>query len=71
MELARQVCRGAPGAIARTKRLLDQLATRPIAEDLKIAHRMHIEARSSEESREGIAAFNEKRLPNWGPRPHC
>jgi 1,4-dihydroxy-2-naphthoyl-CoA synthase len=25
----------------------------------------HMEARESPEAREGIAAFNEKRLPNW------
>src|SRR4051795_5812076 len=33
--LARDVCKGAPGAIARTKRLLDDVAPRPIEEDLR------------------------------------
>jgi methylglutaconyl-CoA hydratase len=64
--LAREVCKGAPGAIARTKRLLDDLAPRPIEEDLRRALGYHLEARQSAESAEGIAAFREKREPRWG-----
>lgn len=64
-ELACQVCKGAPGAIARTKRLLDELSNRPIGEDLKIALRYHLEARNSAEAAEGIKAFLEKRQPRW------
>jgi methylglutaconyl-CoA hydratase len=66
--LAREVWRGAPCAIARTKRLLDDLAPRPIEEELRRALRYHLEARQSAESAEGIAAFREKREPRWGPR---
>lgn len=68
MKLAREVCRGAPAAIARTKRLLDDLSPRPIADDLRLALRYHLEARSSAESREGITAFREKREPDWTRR---
>jgi methylglutaconyl-CoA hydratase len=64
--LALEVCKGAPGAIARTKRLLDDLAPRPIEEELRRALRYHLEARQSAESAEGIAAFREKREPRWG-----
>lgn len=64
--LADEICRGAPGAIARTKRLLNELAPRTIAEDLEIAMRYHLEARESAEAAEGIAAFREKREPRWG-----
>jgi methylglutaconyl-CoA hydratase len=67
--LAREVCRGAPGSIARTKRLLDDLAARPLEEDLRRALAYHLEARHSAESAEGIAAFREKRAPRWGLRP--
>lgn len=67
--LAREVCQGAPGAIARTKQLLDDLAVRPVAEDLRLALKFHLAARQSPEAAEGIAAFKEKRPPNWGPRP--
>jgi methylglutaconyl-CoA hydratase len=69
IELARQACKGAPGAIARTKRLLNELAPRPIAEDLRRALVYHLEARESAEAMEGIAAFRERREPRWGIRP--
>jgi len=65
-ELAQECCKGAPGAIARTKRLLDDLAPRPIEEELRRALQYHLEARQSAESAEGIAAFREKREPRWG-----
>lgn len=63
--LAREACNGAPGAIARSKRLLDDLAPRPIADDLRLALKYHREARDSAEAGEGVAAFLEKRPPNW------
>lgn len=66
MELARQVALGAPGAIERTKALLDDLSARPIHEDLDRAMKYHLEARHSAEAAEGIAAFREKREPKWG-----
>ncbi len=68
MQFAHETCAGAPGAIARSKRLLDQLAPRPIADDLKMALDYHLSARQSVEAQEGIAAFLEKRPPKWGPR---
>jgi methylglutaconyl-CoA hydratase len=64
--LAREACAGAPGAIARTKRLLDDLAARPLAQDLKLALEYHLAARNSAEAAEGVAAFNQKREPRWG-----
>jgi len=68
MQFAQEACGGAPGAIARSKRLLDQLAARPIVDDLKMALDYHLSARQSAEAQEGIAAFLEKRAPKWGPR---
>ena len=68
MALATVACKGAPGAIARTKRLLDELSPRPIAEDLRRALAFHLEARESAEAAEGVAAFLEHREPRWGPR---
>jgi methylglutaconyl-CoA hydratase len=65
MELAREIARAAPGAIERTKSLLDELSARPIREDLERAMKYHLEARHSAEAAEGIAAFREKREPNW------
>jgi methylglutaconyl-CoA hydratase len=68
-ELAHEACAGAPGAIARTKQLLDNLSARTIEQDLKIALDFHLAARQSSEAAEGIAAFKEKRAPRWGSRP--
>ncbi len=68
IELAHEACGGAPGAIARSKRLLEDLDTRPIAESLRRALADHLNARHSAEATEGIAAFREKRLPRWGAR---
>ncbi|HWE02679.1 MAG TPA: enoyl-CoA hydratase/isomerase family protein [Tepidisphaeraceae bacterium] len=68
MQLARDACAGAPGAIARSKRLLDELSARTLEEELRIALRYHMTARNSAEAAEGMAAFVEKRPPKWGPR---
>jgi methylglutaconyl-CoA hydratase len=67
-QFARSACAGAPGAIARTKRLLDALASRPLKEDLDVAMAFHTSARHSAEAVEGINAFIEKREPKWPAR---
>ncbi len=59
------ILQGAPGALANSKRLMEQLWSRSVREDIEIALRHHLEARDSPESKEGITAFNEKRPPNW------
>ena len=65
--LAALAVQSAPLAVQRTKRLLDELSPRPIAEELDRAMRYHIEGRDSEEAIEGINAFLEKREPRWPP----
>jgi methylglutaconyl-CoA hydratase len=65
-QLAREVSQGAPGAIARTKELLNRL--HPIDEEIALALDVHRQARNSAEAQEGIAAFLEKRPPRWGDR---
>ncbi|QEH35530.1 putative enoyl-CoA hydratase echA8 [Aquisphaera giovannonii] len=62
--LARQILRGGPQAIRSTKALLAGLNP-PGDEDVRIAMEHHIRARVGEESKEGLAAFLEKREPNW------
>lgn len=59
------VLEGAPGALAQTKQLMEELWWRSVKEDIDLALKYHMRARGSEEAREGIAAFNEKRKPNW------
>ncbi len=65
-DIARLVFSAAPGAIADAKRLVRDVAGRPI--DRELSHKMakRIAARrSSAEGKEGVAAFLEKRAPSW------
>jgi methylglutaconyl-CoA hydratase len=64
-KFAASVLQGAPGALAQTKRLVEDLWWHSVKEDVDIALKYHMEARKSDEAREGIAAFNEKRKPSW------
>jgi methylglutaconyl-CoA hydratase len=59
---------GAPGAIADAKALVRDVAGRPITDDLRALTADRIAARrASDEGREGLAAFIEKRKPKWAP----
>jgi len=64
-KFADSVLQGAPDAIAQTKRLVEELWATSVKEDVDLALKHHLQARESAEAREGIAAFNEKRKPNW------
>ena len=65
LKFAESALQGAPGAAAQTKRLIEELWWRSVQQDIDLALKYHMEARESAEAREGIAAFNEKRKPNW------
>jgi len=64
--LTKLIFNAAPGAVADAKKLVDDVLDREINHDLlaetarRIAHR-----RASDEGREGLAAFLEKRKPSW------
>jgi methylglutaconyl-CoA hydratase len=62
---ANSVLQGAPTALANTKKLIEELWSTSVKEDVEVALKHHMQARESDEAREGIAAFNEKRKPNW------
>src|SRR5207248_9212990 len=62
---AEKVLQGAPSAVVQTKRLIEELCGRSVKTDVQLALHHHMQARSSAEASEGIAAFNEKRAPNW------
>ena len=64
-KFADSILEGAPKAVAQTKRLIEELWSISVKEDVDLALKHHMEARESDEAREGIAAFNEKRKPNW------
>jgi methylglutaconyl-CoA hydratase len=62
------VLRGGPGALVAAKRLIRDLADRPIGPDLIDDTAARIAAlRATPEAREGVAAFLAKRPPNWLP----
>ena len=64
-KFAESVLQGGPGVLAQTKRLIEELWSNSVKEDVDLALKYHLEARESDEAREGIAAFNEKRKPRW------
>lgn len=64
-KFAASVLQGAPRALSQTKRLVEELWWHSVKGDIEVALKYHMQARESDEAREGIAAFNEKRQPNW------
>lgn len=64
-KIVRSVLQGAPQALAKTKRLLEELWSTTVPQDIERALRHHMQARDSDEAREGVAAFLEKRPPRW------
>src|SRR6266511_2110006 len=63
--LRRQVGERNTRELLQPKRLIEELWASSVKEDVDLALKYHRQARESEEAREGIAAFNEKRKPNW------
>ena len=59
------VSQGAPQALANTKRLLEELWSTTVPQDIERALQHHMKARGSDDAKEGVAAFLEKRAPRW------
>lgn len=65
-EIVSALLQGAPGAIRDSKILIERVANRPVDEALMEFTAQNIaERRASPEGQEGLAAFFEKRKPNW------
>jgi isohexenylglutaconyl-CoA hydratase len=64
-EVLEQIALCAPGANAVTKSIVFETTRRPRAEALDFASRGFADCMLSEEGREGVAAFVEKRKPKW------
>lgn len=58
---------GGPQALARTKELLRRVPAVSVAEGFSITAQMSAELFASDEAREGMTAFIEKRRPEWAP----
>jgi len=66
-KLVSLILQNAPGALTNAKRLLNQLWSTSVKEDLDRAFAHHMQARESAEAKEGVKAFLEKRAPSWAP----
>jgi methylglutaconyl-CoA hydratase len=64
---AATLVRGAPGALAGAKSLLRRDRAASLREDLEVLTEMSVVYFGSEEGREGMAAFRERRDPRWVP----
>jgi len=69
MQLRKQVLGSAPGAIAATKELLGQIVGKPRDEVIRLAAENFAGRMVSEEAKEGVASFFEKRRPTWAVKP--
>jgi methylglutaconyl-CoA hydratase len=60
---AAELDKASPQAVAATKKIF--LDLRPLVEGLGLAAELNAQARATEDCREGIAAFLQKRNPSW------
>ena len=63
--LALRLLRNSPCAMQATKRLLNRFSDRSLPDDVETAILANVQARSTEDFKEGVAAFLEKRDPHW------
>ena len=68
-EVVAALLSGAPEALVVTKRLIRSFALETLIEQLEAGRKVSAAARASSEAREGLAAFHEKREPNWVQKP--
>jgi methylglutaconyl-CoA hydratase len=63
--LAASLLRNSPAALQATKRLMSEHASRHLDQEIESAIAANAEARTTEDFKEGIRAFLEKRTPDW------
>jgi enoyl-CoA hydratase/carnithine racemase len=68
MELARDICRSSPVAVREAKRLIEGALDVPLEQGLENENDSWARVVVTEDRAEGIAAFNEKRDPQWKNR---
>lgn len=68
LRLARQLIKNSPESMRATKQLLSAHVKDRLDRQLKAAVEMNANARSTEDFREGVSAFLERRTPEWPSR---
>lgn len=63
--LVKSICSGSKSALALTKRHIDECASINVIPLVDQSIRVSAKARETDDAREGLAAFLEKRKPNW------
>jgi len=68
MELATEICRASPVAVREAKAAIDRGFGMPLADAVEVEDLAWRRNVASEDRREGVAAFNQKRDPTWQGR---
>ena len=68
VRLARQLLKNSPESLRATKQLLSANVKERLDHQLKAAVETNANARSTEDFREGVSAFLERRTPQWPSR---
>jgi methylglutaconyl-CoA hydratase len=67
-EIAAELLENSPASLVATKRLLSDLGSRELDAELQMAVKANASIRSTDDFREGISSFLEKRKPRWSGR---
>jgi enoyl-CoA hydratase/carnithine racemase len=68
MALAEEICMSSPMAVRESKRAIDSGFGLPLEDGIAVEHEAWRRVIESKDRAEGIAAFNEKRTPEWKNR---
>ena len=68
LALAQQICANSPVSVQQSLQAIDALASANDTEGWELTEKAKIIVRSSDDSKEGVAAFFEKRAPVWTGR---
>ncbi|MCZ6486009.1 MAG: enoyl-CoA hydratase/isomerase family protein, partial [Acidobacteria bacterium] len=67
-ELAEEISRNSPTSVKFTKELMSDLQSLGLKEGLRVALQLNTLIRTTEDFKEGVSAFLEKRRPKWKGR---